>query len=218
MPILRLFNTTGDAMEAVNELKDFKYGRVGIQLIAETEDQFSFESMKEMGVPDTEAQRFSERVGNGGALVVADPPFGSGARVVEILERSRSSDSGLSRAMEVRAPDTAYGDGGPGQDDAAPLSRALGLPLLSNNPEPLSAFFKLPTLLRRQNPKPAPLGLPLLSNKAAPFSSAVGMPVLSRDAAPFSSLIGMKVLTDDPAPLSSLLKMPVLSKDKPRSP
>ena len=216
MPIVRLFNTTEDAMAAVNELKDFKYGRVGIQLVAETEDPFSFESMKEMGVPDAEAQRFSERVGNGGALVVADPPFGSGARVVEILERSRSSDSGLSRAMEVRAPDTGYN--GPDQDDAAPLSRALGLPLLSNNPAPLSSYFKIPTLLRRQNPKPAPLGLPLLSNKAAPFSSAVGVPVLSRDAAPFSSLIGMKVLTDDPAPLSSLLKMPVLTKDKPRSP
>lgn len=216
MPILRLFNTTEDAMEAVHELKDFKYGRVGLQIIAQNEDPFNSESMREMGVSDDDAQRFSERVGNGGALVIADPPFGSGARVVEILERARPSDSGLSRAMEVRAPEPAYD--GPGQDDAAPLSRALGLPLLSNNPAPLSSYFKIPTLLRRQNPKPAPLGLPLLLDKAAPLSSMIGMPVLSQDAAPFSSLIGMKVLTDDPAPLSSLLKMPVLSKDKPRSP
>ena len=54
MPILRLFNTTDDAMEAVAELKQFKYGRVGIQVVAQTEDEFSFDSMKRMGVPDGE--------------------------------------------------------------------------------------------------------------------------------------------------------------------
>lgn len=215
MPILRLFNTTEDATEAVAELKQFKYGRVGIQVVAQTADEFSFEAMKQMGVPEAQAQRFDERVREGGALVIVDPPFGIGARVVEVLDRTRPNDSGASQAMEVRAPDPAYD--GPGQDDAAPLSRALGLPLLSNNPAPLSAYLKLPTLLRRQNPKPAPLGLPLLSDKAAPLSSAMGLPVLSRDAAPFSSLLGMKVLIDDPAPLSSLLKMPVLTKDETRS-
>ena len=215
MPILRLFNTTEDAMEAVAELKEFKYGRVGIQLVSQTADEFSLESMKEMGVSDTEAQRLAGRVGNGGAVVIADPQFGTGGRVIEILERSRPGDSGVSQAMETRARGTAYD--GPGQDDATPFSRALGLPVLSNNPAPLSSYLKLPTLLRRQNPNPAPLGLPLLSDKAAPFSSLFGLPVLSQDAAPFSSLIGMKVLTDDPAPLSSLLKMPVLTKDEANS-
>lgn len=213
MPILRLYNTTDDAMEAVNELKQFKYGRVGIQLIAQSADDVGVDGLRQLGLPDAQARRFNDVVGNGGAVVSVEPPFGTGTKVIEILERSRSSDTGVSQAIETRP--AGYGENSfGGEDDAAPLSAALGIPVLLNDPAPFSRWLRIPTLTRKQTYKSSSFGLPLLTDKAAPLSSALGLPVLSSDPAPFSTMLNLPVLSDDPAPFSSLLKLPVLSKDR----
>lgn len=78
----------------------------------------------------------------------------------------------------------------------APLSRALGLPLLSRNPAPLSRL----------------LAWSLLSRKAAPLSDSVGWPTLWGAAAPLSKWAGWSLISKDPAPLSNALGFPVLTR------
>ncbi len=173
MPISRLFSQPDDAQQAVAELRQFKYGKVGIA---------------------TEQQA-------GGVLVTADPPFGTAGRVAAILNRGLPgepvTDSGAQHST-------------PGHDQhkvAAPLSTALGWPLLSHEAAPLSRLLGLPTLTKRQRSQTKLLG------RAAPLSNLTAMPVLTSKAAPFSRLIGMPVLSSDPAPLSRLVGLKVLTTD-----
>lgn len=217
MPILRLYNTADDAMEAVNEFKQFKYGRVGVQLFAKGADDVSVGALTAMGLAEPKAQRFVQSVEGGGAVLAVEPPFGIGAHVIEILERSRPGDTGVTQAIETRARsynETSFG----ARDDAAPFSAAMGWRTLSNDPAPLSRWLGLPTLLKKGTTKQSTFGVPLLSSEAAPLSAKLGLPVLSHDPAPLSSKLGLPVLSDDPAPLSRLLGLPVLSKDRAASP
>lgn len=208
MPILRMYNTIEDAMQAVTDLKQASFGRIGIQLVAKTADEISVEALTQMGVQPAQAQRFLRRVSDGGALVIAEAPFGTARGVTEVLDRSRPNDTGVSQALETRSLDSTYG-GGP-RDGAAPLSSALNIPVLLNDPSPLSSYLKLPTLSRRQTTTFPLRDVPRLSETPAPFSSALGMPLLSENPAPLSSAAGVKLLSEKPAPFSSLIGMRLL--------
>ena len=204
MPISRLFHSAEDAQSAIADLRKFSYGKVGVNTHPES----------------------------GGTMVVADPPFGAAARVIQILQRPRPGDTGPvnitdSAAAAYDTPEHAR------HQRAAPLSSALGWRLLSHNAAPLSKWFGLPLLSRNQRSGTkllaragvlsGPIGLPMLSksqrsktkllNDAAPLSSKTGMPILSRNAAPLSRLLGLPVLSNNDAPLSRAIGASTLTTD-----
>lgn len=205
MPIFRLFNSIEDATEAAQELKKSGIGRVGIRLLEHTEDGVDLDTMQQAGASGTQAKQFAKRMEDGAKLMIVDAPFGTAATVLDVLEKTRSQDTGVFQAIEARAQ-------GPAHDDAAPLSSKLGYRVLWDNPTPLSSYFGWPLLSKRQRPQ-STLGLPLLSDTAAPLSSWTRLPTLSSNAAPLSSLTKAPVLSPQPTPLSSAAKVPVLWGD-----
>jgi hypothetical protein len=100
-------------------------------------------------------------------VVEVEPAFGTARTAIAILEKRRAGD--LAPAEIVELADTTGGSGG--SDEAAPFSRALGLPvltdggflsthfgwkLLSKSPTPFSDLFGWKVLLNerpRQTPK-----------------------------------------------------------------
>lgn len=178
----------------------------------------------------SKAEIYADRVRRGSNLVTIAAPFGSALPATQILDSFDPIDSGVTDEPRASAPTW---------DEAAPLSSALQLPVLLDDPTPLSSVIGVPTLIPASGPgktrlmnSPAPLssaaglptlarkaapfsslfGLPLLSNKAAPLSSALGLPLGSDKAAPLSSALGWPLLSNNPAPFSSLFRLPVLTK------
>lgn len=132
-----------------------------------------------------EARIYAQGVAAGRALVTVHAPFGSGKLAETILDSYGPVDSGLPRPE----PDKVW-------DEGAPLSSALMMPLLIDDPDPmskvlgiaavssgncsLSAMIGMPLLTAGELGERGKLGLPFLSANATPLSSALGLPVLSR--------------------------------------
>jgi hypothetical protein len=195
---------------------------------------FSDQAAAQAAADDLKRQGFADSAirlvpgDGGGAVVSVLAEFGEGQRATRTLEAhgpvstvpapARHAHNGHHAHHGAHAAETP-------SPEAAPLSTALGLPLLSHKPAPFSSWLGLPLLSASQSPsvnlssnQPAPLssalGLPLLSkapekpanlpsNKAAPLSDAVGWPTLSKKAAPFSSWLKLPLLTKEskaPAP------------------
>jgi len=91
-------------------------------------------------------------------MVEVEPAFGTARTAISILEKRRAGD--LAPAETVDLADQAEGGTG-GSDDAAPFSRALGLPVLTKGGF-LSTHF----------------GWKLLSKSPTPFSDLFGWKVL----------------------------------------
>jgi hypothetical protein len=92
-------------------------------------------------------------------VVEVDPAFGTARSATVILEKRRPGDTAPAEILDV--PDAAT-TGGVGGDDAAPFSRALGLPVLTSGDGFLSTRF----------------GWKLLSHSATPLSDLLGLKVL----------------------------------------
>lgn len=212
--IVRMYDTEERARDAVTKLKE---GGFRDDLILELSPG-SAQSVASAIVAGRRmghlAGFYAERVERGRSLVAIEAPFGKGQLATEIMDRCGPVD------QDLRQPDD------PVQTkwrQAAPLSAALGWPVLSRNkPSPLSYALGIPTISRKAfyltsklaNPNfslSSMLGLPLLSRNPAPLSSMLGLPLLSRWAK--SSSFGMKLLSNDPAPLSSALGMRTLSRN-----
>jgi len=98
-------------------------------------------------------------------------------------------------------------------DDPAPLSKKIGMEVLSDEPAPLSK--RLGWRLLSDNPWPLStrLGWSLLSKDPTPLSSRLGWRTLSDSPAPLSARMGWRVLSDNPTPLSTRFGWRVLSSD-----
>jgi hypothetical protein len=98
-------------------------------------------------------------------------------------------------------------------DDPAPLSKKVGMQVLSDEPAPLSK--RLGWRLLSDNPWPLStrLGWTLLSKDPTPLSSRLGWRTLSDNPAPLSARMGWRVLSDNPTPLSTRFGWRVLSSD-----
>lgn len=138
----------------------------------------------------------------GRSLVGVSVPFGSGQKVIDLLEGFQPVES-----EQVSPPirKKVYQ-----QEHGAPLSSFLGLPLLSRDPAPVSDFLGLPPLSK---------GLSFLSRGYDPskksrysLSSLLGMKLLSRNPAPLSSRFGMKTLSTNPSPGNRSFGLPLLSR------
>jgi hypothetical protein len=165
-------------------------------------------SIRQTGVPPEHAQIYADRVRQGQVLVAVYPPFGYAHSATSILDSHNPVAVDLPAAAAPPVSGTTW-------DNAAPLSSALGLRVLSSDPAPLSRYFNWRTT------KPQPATSQTLeqirrqSDDAAPLSAKIGMKVLSDNPTPLSTQFGMTVQSDNPAPLSTKLGWRVLSEPKP---
>lgn len=150
-------------------------------------------------VPRGLARIYADGVVAGGSLVTVHAPFGYAQLAIDTLEEFGPIDSGY-----VEPSDSVMA-----WDEAAPLSSALRLPVLSGDATPFATFMGvesladvsfskwlgLPMRVGAAAPLSRMLGLPTKVRKAAPFSAMFGLPTLTRKATPFSSMFGLKVLT-----------------------
>ena len=221
MPISRLFHNAADAEGAAAKLRRAGYEHV--QLVGGAGVAPGADELRRHGVAQRHVDHLAERIAAGAALVIVDAPFGTGAEATDILETSGPVDT-------EGVGDVGYTEARPaGGDNPAPLSQALGWPVLSHDPAPLSRMLGLRVLSSSQSPgdrshgfatlshDPTPLSSALhvrtLTRNAAPLSSALGLGVLSRVAAPLSRALGLSVLSSNPAPLSRRLGWRELARD-----
>ena len=80
-----------------------------------------------------DARIYAEGVAKGGSLVTIHAPFGSGMKALNILEFHGPVDSGMPAPEPVKL-----------WDEAAPMSSALMMPVLMDDPTPLSKFWAMP--------------------------------------------------------------------------
>jgi hypothetical protein len=228
MPLSRLFNTTADAIGAVDDLKLAGFSDDLIQVVAQGADYVSANSLLRKGIRSPNAEAAAAAVRAGATLLIIDAPLGSGAVAAQILEAPRPSDSGTPKAVY---------EGG-SWSESTPVSSAFHIAVLSDNPSPLSDALSLPvlskdqgandwslgapTLVRNQNGPSRSLGFSTLTrNQRAPSkslwfatlsknqkgpSSTLGLPTLSRNQRGWASLL------KNPAPLSSLLGLKLLKE------
>jgi hypothetical protein len=221
--IVRMYDKEERARDAVAKLREAGFSDDAIFELAPGAAQ-SVASAIEVGrLMGYRAKFYAERVKQGRSLVAVEAPFGRGEQATQILDGCGPVD------LDLKVPEDAvkneWGEG-------APLSHALGLPVLSrNNPTPLSDTLGMSTLARSDTyltsklPKwqyilSGPDG-PRLSKNPAPLSSMLGLPLLSHRAsrtklssnpAPFSSALGLPTLSKNPTPLSSALGLALLSE------
>lgn len=171
---------------------------------------------------------------DGGTTVSVRAEFGEGLKATRILESHGPVGTADRHVQSARRPTrdsvTVALQAEAHNQEAAPLSTALGLPLLSHNPAPLSSWLGLPLLSASQSPS-----VSLSPENPAPLSSSLGLPTLiksggrpvklpSDNPAPLSSALGLPLLTtasekpanlpsENAAPFSAMLRLPVLTRD-----
>jgi hypothetical protein len=203
LTISRSYQVRENADAAAAELRKAGFDKRDINVVAPAgaPDDEVIERIRQGGVAATQADAYAERIKRGETLVSILAAFGYAVLATDILEKHGPADAGI--------PEQGYEKTPP--DPAAPLSSACGWRVLSNDPAPLSSALGLPLLLkRRQQRKPDSE----LADDPAPLSKAINMPVLKNRPAILSSRLGWRVLWDDPAPLSKRLGFPVLSKER----
>jgi hypothetical protein len=173
MPIIsQFFSTTEDARKAVSDLKEYGLRDAAVQIVDRSGGYVGPEGLVRKGLPKASAQSYAADVREGRTLLIVDAPYGGVGVATEIMERHAGAKGGSEPTYESAV-----------WEDAAPLSSALQLPVLSKSS--FSSFWGAPVLLKSKPTKV--LGLPLLS-KSKPSAS----------------------LIKNPAPLSSLFHIPTL--------
>jgi BCD family chlorophyll transporter-like MFS transporter len=187
MKLSRFYADIADAKAAEAALLEAGFGEDQVELVTKDSGYISTETLHDRGAAKLHAEKYAAAVNAGGVLLMVNPPLGSAQLATDILEASRGAET----------EPAVLGYEGELWDEAAPISSALFLPVLIDNPAPFSALLNLPTGMK----------------KYWFFSDLFGAKLLSNNPAPFSKLFGGKVLSDNPAPLSSLLKLPTLTKE-----
>jgi len=176
-PIVRLYATAQQAADALAKLKKEGYTDDLITLVAPAAQQSKEGIAAAIAagyVLQSEAKAYAEDVLKGHSLVIVRAPFGSGGKTEKILDSAHPVSSGIS----VPADRAAL------WDEAAPLSSALKIPVLSKGL--FSTFWTLPLLTRSNFRLPFPeltrssRSTTALSNNATPLSSLLHIPLLTR--------------------------------------
>jgi len=173
-PVTRMFDSARQATDAVGALKLNGFPDDQITLVAPSDNASTESIMASImagHVLRADAAVYAAGIARGRALVIVRAMFGMGGKACAILDGFNPVDSGIAADVEPFA----------GWDEAAPLSSALSIPLLSTNPTPFSSFWSMPLLTR--NPRTLNTLFPALSSGATPFSSMLGLPLLSKPKA-----------------------------------
>lgn len=202
--ISRMYDSQERALQAARALRSVRHLQEHVYVAApaaagETEDQVAARIMKHY-VERAAAQTYAKGVMQGGALVTVHAPFGSGVEAAEILEEYGPIDSGIT---EVRTPGYQW-------DEAAPVSSAFHLRVLSSNPTPFATWWNVPTL----HGNPAPLSRWLHLAELIGTSRPITCSSSSTRLAETTFLASRGTVSSNPAPLSSFLHLPVLTENK----
>lgn len=214
--IARMYANQETAAAALTALRDRGFRKDATHIIARPEMQEGtspdagtsidpvLEAMTKIGVAPEHARIFAERVRHGEALVAVEAQFGTAQLATTVLEGANPVP------VTVTVPEIEYSSG-VNWASAAPLSSALGMPVLLSDATPLSGFLKWPALKRQSASSASLASIQKQSREAAPLSSNLRLPVLLEKAAPLSDVLRWKAVFNDPAPLSEKTKLPVLS-------
>jgi hypothetical protein len=148
------------------------------------------------------AETYANRLTNGQSLVLVHAPFGSSNNATEAMDGFEPIDVGIS---ETNFPPVYQ------WDDAAPLSSALQIPVLTETRLVAETLTGVSSLTRGKAFLSDLYGIPLLSRGSADQTNSMGFPMLSQNAALLSSALGFRTISNNATPLSSLLGLPVLS-------
>lgn len=222
--IVRMYDTDERARDAVAKLKAAGFRDDAVLALTPGAAQSVADAIVAGRMMGHRAEFYAERVKQGRSIVAVDAPFGRGQAASGILDGCGPVD------LDLEVPEDA---GDSRLTRSAPLSTAMGWPVLSrNNPTPLSDSLGLRTTARSEFYLTSELADPhytlsesfgwrLLSRSAAPFSTKLGLPVLSQkrprakllnEPSPLSSALGMPTLSRNPTPLSSLLGWATLTR------
>lgn len=186
-------------------------------------------------LPESYSQIAAANLRQGRAVVTVNPPFGHGHTVNEVLDSFdpvaiKEAPSTVSSATKQRFMSDSLGmpllwkgksflagwfagELSPSKpqaklsDEPAPLSKRLGMTVLSETKKDWNASMGQPTL----SSKRFILGEPQLSSDPAPLSTRLGMTVLSESKKDWTHSFGQPLLSSDPTPLSTKLGLRVLS-------
>ncbi len=174
-PIVRLFGSAQQAADAIKKLAAEGYTDDLITLVGpDSATSVDGLAAKIAGafVLNSEAKVYAPAVAKGQYLVVVRAPFGAGGKTEKILDKF----------APLPSPVPSVADRAALWDEAAPISSALRIPVLSSGL--FSTFWTLPLLTS--------------------WSARLPFPELTK-----SSRSSTK-LSDNPTPLSSLLHIPLL--------
>lgn len=212
--IARIYANQDTAQAALTALRDRGFRADATHLIArpETPEGTSpdaeaphdpvLAAITKIGVAPQHAGIYAERVHRGEALVAVEAQFGTAQFATTVLEGANP--------VSVTLPEVEYSSG-VNWVSAAPLSSALGIPVLLPDATPLSNLLKWPSLKREPASSASLASIQKQSREAAPLSRSLKLPLLSGNAAPLSEALKWTTVFNDPAPLSEKTKLPVLS-------
>ncbi len=187
--ISRIYETYGNALDAVNELKTKGFRDDEISLISNASNReagpvedISAEIAK-AGIPSDDVSAFAAVVDAGKSLLVVRAVWGAAAKAIQIVDRDGRAEDGVGRKEYYASK----------LNDTSPFSSTFGLAMLWNDAAPFSRFWNLP----------------LLTSDPTPFSSAFTLPTLWN-----GFLFGIPKLLSDGAIFSNELRIPLLLKSR----
>ncbi|MEI8177259.1 hypothetical protein [Aestuariivirga sp.] len=186
--IIRMFANAATAAKAAKELREEGYHDIFVvtpPTAADTPVSAIAAQIAQGRVLLADAKVYAKGVAAGHGLVTVHAPFGTGKVAEHILDSHGPIDSGMPKAASDRM-----------WDEAAPLSSALMMPLLVDDPDPASRA----------------MGIPPLTSDNCSLSAMIGMPLLTTSTMGDRGKLGIPFLSNNPTPLSSALGLPLLSK------
>jgi hypothetical protein len=178
--IVRLFDSAARAQEGIQRLKTWGFDDEVVSVVAPTggSEEAITKAIAGAHVLTSHARVYAKGVARGGTLVVVRAPFGMSVIAGQLLDSAGTIDAG-------QVPGEPRGAT---WDDAAPLSSAFRLPLLSRR----GSYYMSP----------------VLATSGSTTCSAFGIPELQESGKPTTGDEGL--ISRNPTPLSSLLKLPTL--------
>lgn len=179
--IVRMFDSAARAQEGIKRLKSWGFEDSVISQIGAGSGSAEAiaGAIAAAHVLKSHARVYAQGVARGGTLVVVRAPFGTGVIAGQLLDSAGTIAAGAVPG-EPR---------GAQWDDAAPLSSAFRLPVLSGR----GSYYMSPMLVTSGGGTTgSALGIPELQESGKPTTGDAGL--ISRNATPLSSLLKLPTL------------------------
>jgi hypothetical protein len=218
--IIRTYETLKQIAGIEAELKASNFTAVQLFPNATVQNRGSVDeiaaAIANAGIVKYQAASFADVVKRGGAVVIVQAHFGTGAKASDILAKYNPIKSTVASSDPVL------------WDDAAPFSSLLHIPVLLDSSGPYhsysgtplvidqgkeyKSFSGTPLLMTQNGDYQSMSGTPLLLAQKGEYQSLSGTPLLIEQKGEYKSYSGTPLLLNNPTPLSSWLGFPVLSK------
>jgi hypothetical protein len=168
------------------------------------------------GIVKYQAASFADIVKRGGAVVIVQAHFGTGAKASEILGKYNPIKSTVASSdplvWDDAAPFSSLLHIPVQLDSSGPYHSYSGTPLVIEQGGEYKSYSGTPLLLMQKGDYQSMSGTPLLLAQKGEYQSMSGTPLLIEQKGEYKSYSGTPLLLNNPTPLSSWLGFPVLSK------